>query len=48
MAPAQENSLRPDDFDNLIRVLSHQLKDPINSIESMLNVVLEGFTGSVV
>ena len=47
MAPAQENSLRPDDFDNLIRVLSHQLKDPINSIESMLNVVLEGFTGSV-
>jgi NADPH-dependent 2,4-dienoyl-CoA reductase/sulfur reductase-like enzyme/rhodanese-related sulfurtransferase len=43
-APADEP---PDRIDNLIRVLSHQLKSPVNAIESMLNVILEGFTGDV-
>jgi NADPH-dependent 2,4-dienoyl-CoA reductase/sulfur reductase-like enzyme/rhodanese-related sulfurtransferase/two-component sensor histidine kinase len=33
--------------DNLIRVLSHQLKSPINSIESLLMVIAEGFTGEL-
>jgi NADPH-dependent 2,4-dienoyl-CoA reductase/sulfur reductase-like enzyme/rhodanese-related sulfurtransferase/two-component sensor histidine kinase len=35
------------DLDNLIRVLSHQLKSPLNAIESLLNVILEGFTGGI-
>ncbi len=35
------------DLDNLIRVLSHQLKSPLNAIESLLNVIAEGFTGGV-
>ncbi len=33
--------------DNLIRVLSHQLKSPINSIESLLKVIAEGYTGEL-
>jgi len=33
-------------IDDLIRVLSHQLKSPINSIESLLNVIADGFTGT--
>jgi len=35
------------DIDGLIRVLSHQLKSPVNAIESLLNVVLDGFAGDV-
>ncbi len=30
-----------------IRILSHQLKSPINSIQSLLNTISEGFTGDV-
>ena len=32
---------------NYIRVLSHQLKSPITSIESLLNTITEGFTGEI-
>ncbi len=32
---------------NYIRILSHQLKSPINSIQSLLNTISEGFTGDV-
>jgi NADPH-dependent 2,4-dienoyl-CoA reductase/sulfur reductase-like enzyme/rhodanese-related sulfurtransferase/anti-sigma regulatory factor (Ser/Thr protein kinase) len=32
---------------NYIRFLSHQLKSPINSIQSLLNTISEGFTGEV-
>jgi NADPH-dependent 2,4-dienoyl-CoA reductase/sulfur reductase-like enzyme/rhodanese-related sulfurtransferase len=35
------------DIDSLIRVLSHQLKSPINAIESLLTVITDGFTGDV-
>jgi two-component sensor histidine kinase/thioredoxin reductase len=46
-----ENKPRSDnpdrDIDGLIRVLSHQLKSPINAIESMLGVITEGFTGDI-
>jgi NADPH-dependent 2,4-dienoyl-CoA reductase/sulfur reductase-like enzyme/rhodanese-related sulfurtransferase/two-component sensor histidine kinase len=46
-----ENKPRSDhpqsDIDGLIRVLSHQLKSPINAIESMLSVIADGFTGDV-
>lgn len=41
------DAIPADRIDNLIRVLSHQLKSPVNAIESMLNVILEGFTGDV-
>jgi NADPH-dependent 2,4-dienoyl-CoA reductase/sulfur reductase-like enzyme/two-component sensor histidine kinase/rhodanese-related sulfurtransferase len=43
----QAPGMGSEDLDNLIRVLSHQLKSPVNAIESMLNVMLEGFTGDV-
>lgn len=43
----QKKTEASDRVDNLIRVLSHQLKSPVNAIESMLNVILEGFTGDV-
>jgi NADPH-dependent 2,4-dienoyl-CoA reductase/sulfur reductase-like enzyme/rhodanese-related sulfurtransferase/two-component sensor histidine kinase len=33
--------------DNLIRILSHQLKNPLGSIESLLKVIAEGFTGEL-
>ena len=36
---------KPDE--NFIRVLSHQLKSPISTIESLLEVVANGFTGKV-
>lgn len=36
-----------ENLDNLIRTLSHQLKSPVNAIESMLNVILDGFAGDV-
>lgn len=42
---------KPDDFreqesrSNYIRILSHQLKSPINSTHSILNTIAEGFTG---
>jgi signal transduction histidine kinase len=46
-----ENKPRSDhpdrDIDSLIRVLSHQLKSPINAIESLLTVITDGFTGEV-
>ena len=35
------------DLDNLIRVLSHQLKSPVNAIESLLTMILEGYGGDV-
>lgn len=48
MEPKKDpNAIPSDRIDNLIRVLSHQLKSPVNAIESMLNVILEGFTGDV-
>ncbi len=33
--------------DGLFAVLSHELKSPINSIESLLKVIADGFTGEV-
>jgi NADPH-dependent 2,4-dienoyl-CoA reductase/sulfur reductase-like enzyme/rhodanese-related sulfurtransferase len=38
---------KKDDLDDLIRVLSHQLKSPVNAIESMLTMVLDGYSGDV-
>ena len=38
---------KKDEFENLIRVLSHQLKSPVNAIESMLSMVLDGYSGNV-
>ena len=35
------------DLNNLIRVLAHQLKSPINSIQSLLKTVSQGFTGNI-
>ncbi len=43
----KEAGRQTDGNDNLIRVLSHQLKSPINSIESLLKVISEGFTGEL-
>ncbi|MBD3324089.1 hypothetical protein GF339_05860, partial [candidate division KSB3 bacterium] len=40
---AQESELQS----NYIRVLSHQLKSPISSIESLLNTISDGFTGEI-
>ena len=42
-----EKSDDPVDIDGLIRILSHQLKSPINALESLLGAVTEGFTGDV-
>ncbi len=39
----QQNGSDPD----YIRVLTHQLKSPINSIQSLLNTIFEGFTGEI-
>ena len=30
-----------------IRLLSHQLKSPINAIESLLNTLVEGYAGNL-
>jgi len=30
-----------------IRLISHQLKSPINSIESLLRTISEGFSGEI-
>ncbi|MBN1799394.1 MAG: FAD-dependent oxidoreductase [Spirochaetales bacterium] len=43
----KEKPEQPSSSDNLIRVLSHQLKSPINSIESLLKVIAEGYTGEL-
>jgi len=40
-AKKREDQLQP----NYIRILSHQLKSPISSIQSLLNTISEGFTG---
>ena len=44
---SDRNSKQKEDesYSNYIRLLSHQLKSPINSIESLLNTISEGFTG---
>lgn len=39
----QEDESQP----NYVRILSHQLKSPINSIQSLLNTISEGFTGEL-
>ncbi len=41
---AHERSESQPDY---IRVLSHQLKSPISSIQSLLNTITEGFTGEI-
>jgi NADPH-dependent 2,4-dienoyl-CoA reductase/sulfur reductase-like enzyme/two-component sensor histidine kinase/rhodanese-related sulfurtransferase len=43
----KESDRQTDSNDSLIRILSHQLKSPINSIESLLKVIAEGFTGDL-
>ncbi len=43
----KESDRQTDSNGTLIRVLSHQLKSPINSIESLLKVIAEGFTGDL-
>jgi len=42
-----DTNYKKDPESDLIRVLSHQLKSPINSIESLLKVIVDGFTGNI-
>ncbi len=46
---SEQDQKHPEDesYSDYIRVLSHQLKSPINSIQSLLNTISEGFTGEV-
>ena len=37
----------PESQPDYIRVLSHQLKSPISSIQSLLNTITDGFTGEI-
>ena len=41
----KEKNREPSMDDTFIRVLSHQLKAPINAIRSLLNTISDGFTG---
>ena len=45
MSDETEKKREDESHSNYIRILSHQLKSPVNSIESLLNTISEGFTG---
>ena len=36
-----------DPVQDFVRLVSHQLKSPINAIEALLNMILEGYAGDV-
>ena len=45
MSDHREDLREDESRSNYIRILSHQLKSPINSTQSLLNTIIEGFTG---
>ena len=47
MSEEKHASKGPELQPEYIRVLSHQLKSPISSIQSLLNTITEGFTGDI-
>lgn len=47
MADTSKKQLENESNPDYIRVLSHQLKSPINSIQSLLHTISEGFTGEI-
>ena len=47
MADAPHKPQENDAKSNYMRVLSHQLKSPINSIQSLLKTISDGFTGEI-
>lgn len=47
MSEEKQNTNDPESQVNYLRILSHQLKSPINSIQSLLNTISEGFTGEI-